>query len=475
MEGILEKKSDILTMWRSRYFRFDEEEKVLMWFPTKDSASSKGMVTITKVFRVPDRPSKRMNRIDILSEKVGKKYWVQVAAPNKRVMEKWLKSLSVAATVTDDISSHPRCEVFTQQMEGARKLEDQASPSRQKKEDCPEGSGPEDLSAKQEEDQDDSASEEGGEERDEEAGEEGSEEGGEGDDEDEAASQAASSAAFAAVHAREAALVVKQRLKRIRKTIKKLQQKLVAKKPVAKKAARPSHARTKSKYGDINIDPRGMITVVLNKTTGLGLVLADNDFPDALPPRFETAVAGFAPVGGKAGPAEISGTVKPGHILAKVNSMWVVGKPHSEVLQIIHQSDAQIELAFSKDHKHARHVSSGAPLLGCDDDGPRCVVLTTTTKHERRMEANERKLLHLLSAKMVLYTVEYVDIDGATDTSLPDREIANLPQVQIFGIDNQVNLYTYDQVQELEDNDQLDDILEEIPQVDDLLSYPALS
>ena len=56
------------------------------------------------------------------------------------------------------------------------------------------------------------------------------------------------------------------------------------------------------------MDPRGLVTVVLNKSVGLGLVLADNDQPDASPPIYETAVAGFAPVDGRPGPAELSGS-----------------------------------------------------------------------------------------------------------------------------------------------------------------------
>jgi hypothetical protein len=452
MEGSLEKKSDILTIWRSRYFRFDEEDKMLMWFPSKESSSSNGMATVTKVFQVPDRPSKRVHRLDILTEKGGTKYWVQVAAPNRRVMEKWTKSLSSVATVTDDISAHPRCAIFKKQMGPAGESKSKPSIKETKRSNAP---------APREEEPNDQGEGESEEEQEDDEDQEDEEQAAE-----DAAMHAASSAAAVAACAGEAALSVKQKLKKVRKTIKKLQQKQTPK----KSKTRRGHARQESKYGDIHIDPRGMITVVLNKTTGLGLVLADNDSPDAQPPRYETAVAGFAPVDGSSGPAELSGTIKPGHILARVNSEWMVGKPHSEVLQAIRDSAAQIELGFTKEHKHARHLSHGAPLqIG---DGPRCVVLTTTTKHERRMEANERKMLALLSAKMVLYTVEYVDLDS--DTTLPDRELANLPQAQIFGMD-QVNLYTYEQLQELEDNDQLDTVLDDVPQVDEIFSHPALS
>ena len=71
--------------------------------------------------------------------------------------------------------------------------------------------------------------------------------------------------------------------------------------------------------------------------------------------------------------------------------------------------------------------------------------------------------------------MEYVDLDGAS-TTLPERELRNLPQAQIFSSDGECNLHTYPRLQELEDNGKLAALLKDIPQVDQEFSAPrALS
>jgi hypothetical protein len=85
-----------------------------------------------------------------------------------------------------------------------------------------------------------------------------------------------------------------------------------------------------------------MYLVSLDKSNGLGLVLADGDDDDG---NFQTVVVDFSPLAcGEIGPAEASGEIEIGDAIVEINGICVRKLPYEEVLGLLQDSDSNLEL-----------------------------------------------------------------------------------------------------------------------------------
>ena len=85
-----------------------------------------------------------------------------------------------------------------------------------------------------------------------------------------------------------------------------------------------------------------MYLVSLDKSNGLGLVLADGDDDDG---NCQTVVVDFSPLAdGEIGPAEASGEIEIGDVIVEVNGICARKLPYEEVLGLLQDSDNNLEL-----------------------------------------------------------------------------------------------------------------------------------
>jgi hypothetical protein len=227
------------------------------------------------------------------------------------------------------------------------------------------------------------------------------------------------------------------------------------------------------------------------------------------------------------GLAETCGRINIGDVLVSVNGRCARRLIHARVLQLVgnamQNDSADVQLGFVRTHqrgnvkfstvssseqrqpvdkneKRVLDFAASAPkpvqvsseqvarLAGTDIVRSLC-VLSSTCKVIRKSESDERKLLALLTAKKVQYTVTFVDLDSE---ALPSSESARplaLPQVlvtdrcgtqtakQEAGLEQMVGYFDYDKLPEMADTGSLDAFLLNT-QPDDsnsATSHPALS